>query len=306
MNKISGTKKILIVDDSPTVRGIFNDIFSLRTDYETDYAESGREAIGKLKETLAAGDTYNFILTDINMPGLDGFETLDAIKQIAPDIRTGMITGFNVDDYINMALEKGVFNIICKMDPPEEILRTVDNLVTGEGIFGIENYLEPDTSTIRHRITNTRQLKELIEEILDFARTILDEEKIYGLKTGLVEVGTNAIYHAYGYEKGTSVELKESEEVTIEFGRDSTRFVVVINDTSGALTKEKVLTQLNKGINPSPEDLIAAGGRGIFLTRFLSDKLIVNIIPHKRTEIILIMYLTKDYQESKPLLINQI
>ncbi|GAI49872.1 unnamed protein product, partial [marine sediment metagenome] len=60
------------------------------------------------------------------------------------------------------------------------------------------------------------------------------------------------------------------------------------------------------GINPTPEDLIASGGRGIFLTRFLCDKVIVNLELKKRTEIVLIMYLTRDHQESKPLLINQI
>jgi len=306
MTKDPKTKKILVVDDSAAVRGFFEDIFSSRDDFITDFASSGREAIQKLKDAKAGGDIYDFVLSDINMPELDGFDTLDAIKQIDPNIKAGMITGFNVDDYINMALEKGVYNIICKMDPPEEILRTVENLITGEGILGIENYLEPDTPTVRHRIINTRQLKEFVEEILCFSRSILDEEKIYGLKTGLVEMGTNAIYHAYGYEKGTSVELKESEEVLIEYGKDSMRLVVVVTDTSGALTKEKVLIQLNKGVNPSPEDLIAAGGRGIFLTRFLCDKVVVNIVPNKLTEVVLIMYLTKDYQESKPLLINQI
>lgn len=299
-------KRILVVDDSASVRGFFEDIFSRREDYAPDFASSGKEAVEKTKASLKAGTPYDFLLTDINMPEMDGFETLDAVKEVDPDLLTGMITGFNVDDYIKMALEKGVYNIICKMDPPEEILNTVNNLITRRGIFGIGNYLEPDTPTVRHRIANTNQIKQVVEEILAFAKPTLDDDKLYGLKTGLVEMGTNAVYHAYGYEKGSEVELKEGEEVIFEYGKDPSKLVVDILDTSGGLTREKVVNQLNKGVNPSPEDLIASGGRGIFLTRFLCDKVIVNLELKRRTEIVLIMYLTRDHQESKPLLINQI
>lgn len=298
-------KKILVVDDSISVRGFFSDIFAKNGNFYPEFASNGADAVEKVKTSVGAGIPYDFVLTDINMPGMDGFETLDEIRKLDPGIMTGMITGFNIDDYIKLALEKGVFNIICKMDPPEEILKTINNLITHQGIFGIENYLEEKTPTVRRNIKNTNQIKAVVEEILAFAKSSLDEDKLYGLKTGLVEMGTNAVYHAYGYEKGSQVELKEGEEVVFEYGRDSSRLVVDIIDISGGLTKEKVLNQLNKGVNPTPEDLIASGGRGIYLTRFLCDKVIVNLELGKRTEVLLIMYLNREFQESKPLLINQ-
>ncbi len=303
----SAKKHILIVDDSRSVRAFFEDIFSKRRDYKAEFAASGEEAVEIFKKNLeSGGQKYNFVLTDINMPGLNGFGTIEAIKNIDPEVKTGMITGFNVDDYIKMALDKGVFNIICKMDAPAEIVKTVDNLITGENIFGIENYLDGSREIKKIKITETKMLKAGVQEILDYAADYLDEEKLYGLKTGLVEMGTNAIYHAYGYEKGINVKLKENEEVYIRYGVDNKKLVVVILDTSGILTKEKVLGQLNKGVNPAPEDLIASGGRGIYLTRYLCDKVVVNIDPTKQTEVILIMYFKKDHIESKPLLINQI
>ena len=299
-------KHILVIDDSRSVRAFFEDIFSKRKDYNAEFAASGEEAIEMFKKNLnSGGPRFCFVLTDINMPGLDGFGTIEAIKKLDPDVKAGMITGFNVDDYIKMALDKGVYNIICKMDSPPEIIKTVDNLITGENIFGIESHLDDAREIRKIKITETKTLKSAIQEILDYAADYLDEEKIYGLKTGLVEMGTNAIYHAYGYEKGSNVKLKENEEVYIHYGVDSKKLAVVILDISGSLTKEKVLTQLNKGINPAPEDLIASGGRGIFLTRYLCDKVVVNIEPLKRSEVILIMYFN-DYIESKPLLINQI
>ena len=298
---------ILIVDDSITVRSFFEDIFEKFPEFRAEFASNGKAAIELFKEKQSSGgDKFDFVLTDINMPGMDGFDVLDALKAIDPDIKTGMITGFNVDDYIKMALEKGIFNIICKLDSPSDIINTVRNLITGEGILGIHNYLAPGTETVRLNVRDTSALKSTIKQILDFSAMKLNEDKQYGLKTGLVEMGTNAIYHAYGYEKGSQVKLKDTEEVVIEYGMDDEKLVVDIIDVSGTLTKEKVLSQLNKGVNPTQEDLIASGGRGIYLTRFLCDKMVINLETKKRTEMILIMYFNQDYQESKPLLINQI
>ncbi len=300
-------KHILVVDDSRSVRVFFSDIFSKRSDYRAEFASSGEEAVEIFKNNHISGkDRFDFVLTDINMPGLDGFATVEAIKKLDPNVKTGMITGFNIDDYIKMALEKGIFNIICKMDSPDEIIKTIDNLITGENIFGIYSYLDPETPYKTIKVTRTDMLKAAITEILEYSKDYLDEEKIYGLKTGLVEMGTNAIYHAYGYEKGSNVALKENEDVDIFYGIDKTKLVVLILDRSGSLSKEKVLGQLNKGVNPSPEDLLASGGRGIYLTRYLCDKVVVNIEKEKRTEVVLIMYFNKEYIESKPLLINQL
>jgi len=299
------TFHILIIDDSITVRAFFEEVFAKSPGFKAEFAPNGAAAVELFKQRREDGNPFVFVLTDVNMPGMDGFATIDALKEINPDLKTGMITGFNVDDYIKMALDRGVFNIICKMDAPSEIVKTVHNLITGHGIFGIHNYLAPGTKTLKVNVTDTNLLKSAVKEILDFASEKLNEDKQYGLKTGLVEMGTNAIYHAYGYEKGSQVKLKESEEVVIEYGMDHEKLAVDIIDVSGSLTKEKVLSQLNKGINPTQEDLIAAGGRGLYLTRFLCDKMIINIDLKKKTEMILIMYFNQDYQDSKPLLINQ-
>lgn len=299
-------KNILVVDDSLAVRGFFKEVFKLQPDYAVSFASSGEEALSSIRQSRAGEiPPFDFVLTDINMPEMDGFQLIENVKSIDAGIKMGMITGFNPDDYITMALEKGVYNIICKTDPPEDIVRTVDNLITGENIFGIRNYLDEGTEVKQLVVRDTRGLKGAVEEVLTAAKGRLDEEKLYGLKTGLVEMGTNAVYHAYGYEKGTEVTLKDSEHVTLEYGIDDSKLVVVIVDASGSLTKEKVLLQLNKGVNPSPEDLVAAGGRGIFLTRFLCDKVVVNIILHQRTEIVLIMYFDIANFDNKPILINQ-
>ncbi|HOO57099.1 MAG TPA: response regulator transcription factor, partial [bacterium] len=184
---------ILVVDDSKAVRAFFKDIFEKKPQFIAQFASCGEEAVEIFRNNVSIGDRpFDFMLTDINMPGLDGFETIDAVKNIDPEIKVGMITGFNVDDYIKMALERGVYNIICKMDAPNEIVQTMENLITGDNLFGICSYIDKGSSYERREINETQDLKRVVNEILEFASAYLDDEKIYGLKTGLVEMGTNA------------------------------------------------------------------------------------------------------------------
>lgn len=303
-------KKILVIDDSKSVRDFFLTIFSNRQDYEITSASNGYEAVDIIKRTISAPQSeiagFDFVLSDINMQGIDGFETLEQIRELVPNVKTGMITGFNVDDYIDMALQKGVYNIICKNDAPQEIVKTIETLISGEKIFGINNYMLSDIDEITSvQVKNTLQLKIIAESIISYMEELLDEDKQYGIKTGLIEIGTNAIYHAHGYEKGSEVTLGAVEKVMIEYTKDCEKLAVGIVDTSGRLTKEKVLLHLDKSINPTQEDILKSGGRGLFLTRMFCDRMIVNIEKNRRTEILLFMYFKKQ-KVNKPLLINQI
>ena len=49
------------------------------------------------------------------------------------------------------------------------------------------------------------------------------------------EIGSNAVYHAYGYQKFDKVDLKEHERVEVAFGRDATKFGFAVADHSGRL-----------------------------------------------------------------------
>jgi len=67
-------KKILLIDDSELSRKKFSEILAAEG-YGVDEASSGVEMISMLEK-----QKYNLILLDMNMPGLDGFDTLRLIK----------------------------------------------------------------------------------------------------------------------------------------------------------------------------------------------------------------------------------
>jgi CheY-like chemotaxis protein len=86
---------ILIVDDEPDVAELFRQRFRRETrqgTYVLHYAASGDEALdrlaGEIKPTLLA------VLSDINMPGMDGLTLLGEIRQRFPDLPVMIVTAY--------------------------------------------------------------------------------------------------------------------------------------------------------------------------------------------------------------------
>jgi CheY-like chemotaxis protein len=106
---------ILVVDDEPDVAELYRQRFRRETRqgiYVLHYATSGAEALdrlaGKIEPTLVA------ILSDINMPGMDGLQLLGEIKQRFPELPVVMVTAYGDDERRRQAAEYGAANFLAK------------------------------------------------------------------------------------------------------------------------------------------------------------------------------------------------
>jgi signal transduction histidine kinase/DNA-binding NarL/FixJ family response regulator len=86
-------KRLALIDDDDAVRTVLSEQFRDAGGIVDEYA-SGDEAIAAMEQ---ASETYDFVLSDFAMPGLDGLETLARIGIIAPGARAALMTG-NADD----------------------------------------------------------------------------------------------------------------------------------------------------------------------------------------------------------------
>jgi len=73
-------KNILIVDDSPTLRASINFVLSDKG-YNVFQADNGENGLKKLEEMRKSGKRINLIISDINMPKMNGLEFLQAVKK---------------------------------------------------------------------------------------------------------------------------------------------------------------------------------------------------------------------------------
>ncbi len=109
------TVSILIIDDEPDVAELFRQRFrreARQGDYVLHFAFSAAEALERL-----AGDIEPeliVILSDINMPGMDGLALLREIRARRPDLPVMMVTAYGDDERRRRAAEYGAADFVTK------------------------------------------------------------------------------------------------------------------------------------------------------------------------------------------------
>jgi two-component system response regulator AtoC len=105
---------IAIVDDDSAFGSYLRTFLSLRG-YETRAYSRGDEMLATLKQ----GDPPDVVLLDVMMPGMNGLETLKALKSAKPDIRVVMLSGRQEAATIVEAVRLGAADYVVKPDDPE-------------------------------------------------------------------------------------------------------------------------------------------------------------------------------------------
>lgn len=134
---------ILIVDDEPSVRDSLYQWFK-DDGYRVDTAADAVSALKKLQD-----NPWDIILLDIKMPGMDGIELQNRIKQIDKNIVTIIITAYASVDTAIQALKDGAFDYVTKPIDPDDLSRLIRNAVDK-----------------RRLVTENIQLRRQIEELL--------------------------------------------------------------------------------------------------------------------------------------------
>jgi DNA-binding NarL/FixJ family response regulator len=297
-------KKILVVDDEKLIRDMIADHFESR--YQVETAENAEKTLN-----LPHLSSFNLVISDINMPGMPGYTLLKNIKERFPSIKVVLITAYDVDDYIRMAKEHGICNIISKTVPFnfKEMDAVVDGLISGD-IFGLEKYMAEDFRKLKdYCIKSSSEAKKVREDILKVFLGYV--ENTGELRLVLDEIVTNALYHSpkdkegrEKYEEFSNIRLAEDEYIYVSCGIDNEKYSVSITDSQGTLSKNTVLYKIDRHIRG--EGVLDDSGRGIFMSRIFADRLLVNIDPGKKTEIIVLNYRKPLYHGFKPLYINEL
>jgi two-component system, NtrC family, response regulator PilR len=115
------TAKILVVDDELGMRE-FLSILLEREGYSTRLAEDAESAL----KFLGAED-FALVISDVNMPGLNGIKLLEKIKKVSPETAVLLITAFTTAEQAVEAMKLGAYDYIAKPFKVEEIKVLVRN-----------------------------------------------------------------------------------------------------------------------------------------------------------------------------------
>jgi NarL family two-component system response regulator LiaR len=112
---------IVVVDDHPIVRDGLVAVLSTQPDFEVvGEASSGPEAI-----QCVSASRPDVILLDLEMPDMDGVETLQRLREIDPALRVIVFTAFDTDERIVKAVRAGAQGYLLKGVPRDEIFNAI-------------------------------------------------------------------------------------------------------------------------------------------------------------------------------------
>jgi len=123
---MSTLQKILVVDDEPDLQMLMLQKFRTKVknkEYEFLFAENGQEAL----DTLSSHTDLSLVLSDINMPKMDGLTLLTEIQQLErPDIRTIMVSAYGDMENIRTAMNRGAYDFVTKPIDFKDLETTVE------------------------------------------------------------------------------------------------------------------------------------------------------------------------------------
>src|SRR2546423_4297579 len=115
---------VLIVDDIPAMAEQYAyDLKRLRG-YETTVAKSGRAALEGLTR-----DSVDWVILDLEMPGMDGFEVLRSVERLGLRVPIIVYTGTGDYDRCAQAIRLGAYSFIDKAEPMERVAQEVENAI---------------------------------------------------------------------------------------------------------------------------------------------------------------------------------
>jgi len=108
--------RILAVDDEKIILDSFRKILALGG-YSIDTVETGSEVLGLIRKR-----DYDFVFTDLKMPGMDGVEVTKAVKHLRPDIDVIVITGYATIETAVDTVKFGAMDYVQKPFTESELL----------------------------------------------------------------------------------------------------------------------------------------------------------------------------------------
>lgn len=123
--------KLIIAEDEPVARQAMARLFDLETDIKVvGEAENGEVAVDLARRTLP-----DVVLMDIRMPKLDGIKATQIIKQEMPNVAIVILTIYDDDHNVFLAIKAGAIGYILKDSPIDDALAAVRAAYRGEGIM---------------------------------------------------------------------------------------------------------------------------------------------------------------------------
>jgi CheY-like chemotaxis protein/anti-sigma regulatory factor (Ser/Thr protein kinase) len=274
---------VLVVDDSPVDRHRVGGLLQKHPGWVVVHASSGQETLAAIERQVP-----DVVLTDLRMPGMNGLELVEELKQKYPFLPVILITAFGSEEIALLALERGAASYVPKRNLSRQLHKTVQQVLeVVQAKRGHQRVLDVLTFSESHYVVDNDP--SLIPHLIGHLRENLigihlcDPNEALRIGIALREALINAIHHG-NLEVSTEI-LEENEqaynELLAERSRQSPyrdrRVHVSVKETREEVTY--VVRDEGPGFDPTrlpdqkdPASLEKSNERGLRLIRSFMDE----------------------------------
>jgi putative nucleotidyltransferase with HDIG domain len=200
----SEAARVLIVDDDASVRDVIG-VLLAEEGYQCATAPGAEKALDAARESV-----FHLVISDVKMPGKDGFWLLDRLKKEHPDTAVVMLTAFGDTEAAVECLRRGAVDYLLKPPKVTDLIRAVERALARR----------------RHEIARQRYRKSLERRV---------REKTAELQQALVEVETS--YNSTLYALVAALDAREHE--TSDHSQRVVRYTLAVADRLGVPAAER-------------------------------------------------------------------
>jgi CheY-like chemotaxis protein/anti-sigma regulatory factor (Ser/Thr protein kinase) len=275
--------KILVVDDNPVDQKLVHGLLLELTDIAITCASNGKEALA-----LIAQDAPDLVLTDLQMPEMDGLQLVKKVRANHSHVPVILMTAYGSEEIALTALHRGAANYVPKKNLAKDLLEAVESVLAAAVDHRVQQRLfgQLRNSEMHFELENDialiPPLVNCCKENLARIR-LLDNTELIRVTVALREALMNAIIHG-NLEVGSALRDTDLDAYyrLIEERRTQSPYVhrrVHVHVKESGHQVEYVIRDEGPGFDPAeipdptdPENMEKASGRGLLLIRtFMSE-----------------------------------
>ncbi len=216
--------KILLIDDHPLFRaGLKHLLGRMGEGLEIDEADNLEQGL----ERLTANGTIDLVLVDLMMPGMEGFEGIEALRQRAPDAPVVVISVKDRAEDVRRAMNAGAVGYVPKSSSPDVMIHALKLVLSG-GMYLPPNVLEGPTrvgaggrgadglNLERGPLANlTRRQRDVLNLLIE-GMSNKEIANVLGLSAGTVKIHVSSIFKVLKVTNRTLAVITANQLLTKE------------------------------------------------------------------------------------------